>query len=364
MAGAKEEDLKHVSCIYYLVQFKSINKTQVQTLIDLGSEINAITPAYVSKLDLRVHHTNIEAQKIDSSILKTFKMVLASFQVEDKLRRAWFFQETFLLANISAKVVLDMLFLTLSNTDVQFIEMELTWRFYTTAKALPTTKRVELINKKEFAKAALDKKSETFVIHVVFLNLAPGIHLDKATQIASLLTEEVKILDKYSDFANVFLEEKTLVLPNCTDFIEYVIELEDDKQPSYEPIYSLGAMKLETLKTYIETHLKIGFIWPSKSPTGAPIFFNKKPDNSFCLCVDYRGLNNFTIKNQYPLPLIGEILDRLGWAKKFDQLDLISTYHQMRIKEGDKWKTAFLTRYNHFKYQVMPFELSNAPASF
>ena len=123
-------------------------------------------------------------------------------------------------------------------------------------------------------------------------------------------------------------------------------------------------MKLETLKTYIKTHLKIGFIRPSKSPAGALILFNKKPDGSLCLCVDYQGLNNLTIKNRYLLPLIGELLDRLDRAKRFTQLDLTSAYYQMRIKEGNEWKTAFQIRYGHFEYQMMPFGLSNASASF
>ena len=263
-------------------------------------------------------------------------MILADFQVEDKLGRVRFFQETFLLADISAEVVLGMPFLTLSNADVQFVEKELTWRSYTTAEALPTTKRVELIDKKEFAKAALDENSETFVVHVASLNLVPGIHPDREAQIASLLTEEVKIPDKYSDFTDVFSEEKALVLPERTEFNEHAIDLEDGKQPPYGPIYSLGPVELETLKTYIETHLKTGFIQPSKSPAGASILFDKKPDGSFRLCVDYQGLNNFTIKNRYHLPLIGESLDRLGRAKRFTQLDLTSAYHQMRIKEGDE----------------------------
>ena len=126
----------------------------------------------------------------------------------------------------------------------------------------------------------------------------------------------------------------------------------------------LGPVELETLKTYIETNLANGFICPSKSPAGAPILFNQKPDGSLWLCINYRGLNNLTIKNRYPLPLIGESLDWLGWAKQFTQLGLTSAYHQMRIKEGDKLKTAFRTQYSYFKYQVIPFDLSNAPASF
>ena len=263
-------------------------------------------------------------------------MVLANFQVENSLRRARFFQKTFLLANIIAEVVLDMPFLTLSNTDVQFVEKKLAWKSYTTAEALPTAKQVELINKKELAKMALNEKSESFVVHVASLNRTPGIHPDKATQIASLLAKEVRIPDKYSDFANIFLEEKVLVLPERTELNEHGIDLEDGKQPPYRPIYSLSPIELETLKIYIKTHLKTGFIQPSKSLASAPIFFDKKPDGSLRLCVDYRGLNKLMIKNQYLLPLIGESLDRLGQAKRFTQLDLTNAYHQMRIKEGDE----------------------------
>ena len=98
---------------------------------------------------------------------------------------------------------------------------------------------------------------------------------------------------------------------------EHAIELEEGKQPSFGPIYSLGPVELETLKTYIKTNLANGFIRPFKSPAGALIFFNRKPDGSLRFCVNYRGLNNITIKNQYPLSLIGESLDRLGRAKRF-----------------------------------------------
>ena len=107
--------LQRVSYIHYPIQFK---KKKVQALIDSGSEINAMTLAYGLKLGLWVYCTNVGAQKIDDSTLETFNMVLVSFQVEDKLRRARFFQETFLLANISAEVVLDMPFFTVNNANI------------------------------------------------------------------------------------------------------------------------------------------------------------------------------------------------------------------------------------------------------
>ena len=98
-----------------------------------------MTPAYAKKLGLRTQKTDVEAQKIDGSSLDMFGMVIAGFQVIDKHGRARFLQETFLLANTTLEVVLEMPFHTPCNADIQFTQKELTWRSYTTKKALPTT---------------------------------------------------------------------------------------------------------------------------------------------------------------------------------------------------------------------------------
>ena len=91
----------------------------------------------------------------------------------------------------------------------------------------------------------------------------------------------------------------------------------ESKQPPFGLIYSLSPIELKTLKTYIKTNLANDFIHPSKSPAGALILFDRKPDGSLSLYVDYWGLNNITIKNQYPLPFIREFFDRLSRAKRF-----------------------------------------------
>ena len=118
------------------------------------------------------------------------------------------------------------------------------------------------------------------------------------------------------------------------------------------------------LKAYIKTNLPNGFTRPSKSAAGAPILFNRESDSFLRLCVNYQGLNNLTIKNWYPLLLIAKSLDRLGRARRFTQLNLTSAYHQRGIREEDEWKTAFRTWYGHIEYQVIPFRLIKAPASF
>ena len=134
-----------------------------------------MTLGFALKLGLKVRSTNVETQKINDSTFKTFGMVLASFQVKDKLGRPQFFQETFLLADLSMEVVVEMPFLTFSNANIQFTQKKLTWRSYTTAEALPTTKQVEIINSKKFAKATLDEYVKAFVMHVIFL-LTMAIH--------------------------------------------------------------------------------------------------------------------------------------------------------------------------------------------
>ena len=141
----------------------------MRALIDSGSEVNATHLAYITKLGLCTRKIDIGAHKIDGSYLDTFRMVIADYSVKNKLRRFQFYQKTFLLAIIGLEVVLGILFLTFSKADIWFAEQELVWRTYTATEALPTTRRVEIINKKEFAAAALNAYDETFVVHVVAL---------------------------------------------------------------------------------------------------------------------------------------------------------------------------------------------------
>nr|KYP49119.1 Transposon Ty3-G Gag-Pol polyprotein [Cajanus cajan] len=103
---------------------------------------------------------------------------------------------------------------------------------------------------------------------------------------------------------------------------------------------------------------------PSVSSWGAPVLLVKKKDGGSRLCVDYRQLNKLTIKNKYPLPRIDDLMDQLKGASVFSEINLRSSYNQIRVKEGDIPKTAFRTRYDHYEYVVIPFGVTNAPAVF
>ena len=133
----------------------------------------------------------------------------------------------------------------------------------------------------------------------------------KQAQVKALIFDEalIEVSTEYSNYNNVFSAKNAAKLPKNNRMNEHAIKLEEGKQPLFRPIYSLILVELEMLKTYIKNNLANGFIRLSKFPTSAPILFDQKLDRCFCLCVDYWGLNNITIKNQYPLPLIGELLD-------------------------------------------------------
>ena len=146
--------------------------------------------------------------------------------------------------------------------------------------------------------------------------------------------------------------------------VDHRIELVPGSSPQSRPTIRLSATELAELKKQLIELEAAGFIRPSKSPFGAPILFVKKKDGTMRMCIDYRALNRITVKNSYPLPRVDELFDRLQGARYFSKIDLRSGYHQIRIAPEDVPKTAFRTRYGHYEFLVLPFGLTNAPATF
>ena len=123
-------------------------------------------------------------------------------------------------------------------------------------------------------------------------------------------------------------------------------------------------MNLEILKIYIKNNLINGFIKFFKFSAGAFILFDEKSDESLRLYMNYCGLNNLIIKNQYLLLLVKELLGRLNWTQRFTLFDLTNTYYEIRIIESDELKMVFKTHYNHFGYQILSFGLINVLTTF
>jgi len=118
--------------------------------------------------------------------------------------------------------------------------------------------------------------------------------------------------------------------------------------------------ELKELKVRLQELVEKGFIRLSTLPWGAPVLFVRKKDGSMRLCINYRQLNQVTLKNKYPLPRVDDLLDQLRGALIFSKIDLKSWYHQVRVREEDVQKIAFRTRYGHNEFVVIPFGLTNA----
>nr|ABA93462.1 retrotransposon protein, putative, Ty3-gypsy subclass [Oryza sativa Japonica Group] len=171
--------------------------------------------------------------------------------------------------------------------------------------------------------------------------------------------EDIPIVCEYPE---VFPEDLTTMPPKRE--IEFRIDLAPGTAPIYKRPYRMAANELAEVKKQVDEQLQKGYIRPSTSPWGAPVIFVEKKDKTKRMCVDYRALNEVTIKNKYPLPRIDDLFDQLKGAKVFSKIDLRSGYHQLRIREEDIPKTAFTTRYGLYECTVMSFGLTNAPAFF
>ena len=180
---------------------------------------------------------------------------------------------------------------------------------------------MNVIELENFAKLALDKNANNFVIYVrQVLNAKPEsfVHRDHRDSIvqARSAAGTVKLPPEYNEYSDVFSDSGAAELPKHGP-ADHAIDLIDGKQPLYDLIYNLNAVELETLRGYIESNLANGFIRSSTSPARSSILFVQKSCEDLRLCVDYRGLNMITIKNTSPLPLIGEFIDRLAMIKRY-----------------------------------------------
>jgi hypothetical protein len=181
----------------------------------------------------------------------------------------------------------------------------------------------------------------------------------KVNQMDAIQVSEVPVVNEFPDD----FPEELLGMPPNRD-IEFVIELKPGTAPIYKTPVRMTTPELAELKEHINELLDKGFIHPSSSPWGAPVIFVPKEDITQRLWMDYRALNEVIVKNKYPLPRIDDLFDQLCGACVFSKIDLRSGYHQLKVRECDIPKTAFILRYVLYEYTVMSFGLTNVLAYF
>ena len=168
---------------------------------------------------------------------------------------------------------------------------------------------------------------------------------------------------EYRDLFQAFLSTDANTLPPHRSYDHKIEVVPGGKLPCARN-RPLSPMELRVLKRWLDDNLAKGFIRPSKSGVASPVLLAQKPGGGVRICVDYRGLNNVTLKSRYPIPLIRETLDAICKAEIFTKLDVIAAFNRVRVAEGHEWLTAFVTRFGLYESLVTPFGLQGAPATF
>ncbi|KAK3563038.1 hypothetical protein QTP86_014292 [Hemibagrus guttatus] len=186
----------------------------------------------------------------------------------------------------------------------------------------------------------------------------------QATSIESpLINQPLRIPTCYAPFSDIFCPKRASKLPPHRPW-DCAIDLLPGEPVPRGRIYPLSIPEEKAMEKYIKEALAQGYIRPSTSPAASSFFFVAKKDGGLRPCIDYRALNQITVKFRYPLRLVPAALEHLRGATIFMKLDLRSAYNLIRICEGDEWKTAFIIPTGHYEYLVMPYGLANAPSVF
>ncbi|SLM38734.1 gag polymerase env, partial [Lasallia pustulata] len=335
-------------------------------MIDNGSQGNTVTWAVIDELSLRTEPYGARGNAW-GNVVDLSESVVLTIVAYDTAGQPYRYKSRFLVSrnDAPAAFVLGLPFLVHANPNHEYDTGKFLWRKGKHTKA----NQMFTPSERKALKGVVNMSNLSITDH--FIGPADlvtdmencAVHMNslcydkKDDNVYNALPPE------YHDFADIFQAAEKQSLPERGPH-DHAIDLEPGQQPPFGKLYSMSPAELDVLKVYLNDAVKASIIRKLISPAASPVMFVPKSDGSLRLVIDYRRLNDITIKNRYPLPLISDMLDRLQGAKKFTKLDCKDAYNRVRIKGGDEWKTAFRTQFGLFEYLAMPFGLTNAPATF
>ena len=345
--------------------------------INIYAKMNLISYDFIQilKLFLCINVQVINVQKINDKTLKKQVVYFVRFVMIDTNETTRYFKKSFFDVNFEWQFTLDRSWIQFVDVDTLFnwnIDDIKQWFTDDIDDILHITKWIEMIVSKKIIETLLNENKTTYLLIIwSWDDDLNKIHIFRRVLISNAIASSIKNVItfiskclKYYENINIESEKKTYILSEH-DFTNHVIDFINDTHSSYNFIYFLFEKELKMFKTYIDKHLIIDFIKHFQSFVDAFVLFASKFNESFRFCIDYRDLNELTIKNRYLLFFIKKSLNRFVDVKRYTKLNFMTVYHRLKIKKGDEWKTTFRTRYEHFEYNVFFFfDFTNASITF
>jgi hypothetical protein len=352
---------------------------KVDSLLDCGAGGTFIDQKYARTLhlDIKMLETPVTARNVDGTenkrgTIRSYVDLL--FKLGDKN-----FVERFFLTGLGKqKVILGFPWLRKHNPLVDWQTGHITWRNTEQDDQKPSMEEEE--DQEQWKTRTLnpidEETSDSILISYLEEMRDEELWINAKTNVAVELaikenerekkpevTAEELVPEDLHDFLDVFDEKQADRFPDSRSW-DHKIEMKEGFEPKSFKTYNLTPTEQLELDKFLKDNLDKGYIRPSQSPMASPFFFVTKKDGKLRPCQDYRYLNDWTIKNAYPLPLISEIMDKLKGAKYFTKFDVKGAYNNIRIRSGDEWKAAFKTNRGLYEPTVMFFGMCNSPATF
>jgi Reverse transcriptase (RNA-dependent DNA polymerase) len=358
------------------------NKQTVKTLIDSGAGGLFIDQNYAKNFDINYLDEPVKAYNVDGTENKQ-GTINAYVNLEFSLGERKFKEQFYVTGLGKQKIILGFPWLHKYNPIIDWKKEEVTFKPFRInwRRLIEKGKQIrqeqqpmikEVVDDEERKnRTTLPLKEDKLGVFIKLLETDVWIH---KTNIATELaieenskkqdnTDEQLVPVEYHKYLDIFSEEKAHCFPESRPW-DHKIEMKEGFEPKSFKNYNLTPAEQLELDKFLKENLEKGYIRPSQLPMASPFFFVSKKDGKLRPCQDYRYLNDWTVKNSYPLPLISEIMDKLKGAKYFTKLDVHWGYNNIQIRKGDEWKAAFKTNKGLFEPTVMFFGMCNSLATF
>ncbi len=360
--------LSHALMIWVLTNvFERMH--EAHCLIDFEVERNFILQSWVKEHELSKNHAILkQIQMIDDHWILCYDIHQIDIELinHEKVCKSWNIE--FHAVNMREyDMILDYSWLNEINLNIHWRERR--WSYWENSTQHAKQIWISLCKTSKFVELtmlAAKKREETYVALFYQLLLTDDLSQNADHQTAkcnALQAKESEILFAIQDLKKVFSEILSDSL-NMHDQMKHFIDLMKSKMSCIESIYKMTQDELAVIQDYLDSALKKKWIHSSSNSAEASVLFVKKLNESLHLCMNYRDLNEITVKNNYSLSLLSETLNRFAHARHFIKIDIHNVYHRIQIRKNDEWKTTFHTRYDQFEYQMMLFKLTNASAIF